>query len=78
MWNSWNQKYNSLNKKPIEIFEYVCYLKQTDIMRKRVMKLENELNINYAKRVKNMKKEPYQKRKTRKAKGKYFPVERAY
>lgn len=51
---------------------------KTDIMRKRVMKLENELNINYAKRVKNMKKNHTKKRKTRKAKGKYFPVERAY
>lgn len=51
---------------------------KTDIMRKRVMKLENELNMNYAKRVKNMKKNHTKKRKTRKAKGKYFPVERAY
>ena len=47
-------------------------------MRKKAMKLENELNINYAKRVKNMKKNNAKKRKIRKVKGKYLPIERAY
>ena len=35
-------------------------------MRKKAMKLENELNINYAKRVKNMKKNNAKKGKLEK------------